>query len=182
MNFLTLLENGIQDIKQDFTESQLPVLLEKAVTLGGRVYVVANGGSAGLASHFATDLSKTFKIATAVFHDPGILTCFANDYGYDLAARKWLDINVDTEKDLVVGISSSGNSQNIVEVASFVIENGCDHFFLTGFLSNNRINQIIRKQNRFWVQSEIYNVVENLHTIYLLNAIEELIRQGNSSQ
>lgn len=182
MNFLTTLENGIQGIRKDFCGSQLPTLVKKTISLRGRVYVLANGGSAGLASHFATDLSKTFEVATAVFHDPGVLTCFANDYGYHLAARKWLEINVDTERDLVVAISSSGNSQNIVEIANFVIENKCDHFFLTGFSSDNRINQVIRKANRYWVESDVYNVVEALHTIYLLNMIEDLIKERSLTQ
>ena len=65
-----------------------------------------------MASHVAVDLAKQGKIKTINFNEPDLITCFANDYGYE----KWISKAIDfygEQGDLIILISSSGNSKNI---------------------------------------------------------------------
>ena len=88
-------------------------LIHNASQSNGIVYVIGNGGSAGIASHFSNDLMKALKIPSQTLYDSNLLTCLANDLGYENIFRyplhKLLRAN-----DLLVAISSSGKSPNIL--------------------------------------------------------------------
>ena len=75
---------------------------------GRKVILVGNGGSAAMASHVAVDLTKTAGIRAINFNEADLLTCFANDYGYENWVVKALEFYADPG-DLVVLISSSGD-------------------------------------------------------------------------
>ena len=68
--------------------------------------------------------------------------------------------------DMLVCISSSGNSANVVNAASFVKEEGGDVYAFTGFDAGNKLNEITGEHN-FWVDSKAYNVVESIHNLWL---------------
>ena len=85
----------------------------------GRVIVVGNGGSAAIASHIAIDLNNAAKIKALNLNDPSLITCYANDYGYENWVTKAL-VSLVQKDDVVVLISSSGNSMNIVNAAKFL--------------------------------------------------------------
>ncbi len=73
----------------------------------GCVFVVGNGGSAGIASHFAVDLLRTLKIAASTLTDACAVTCFGNDFGYDKVFSEQLRIKMHPQ-DLLIAISSYG--------------------------------------------------------------------------
>ncbi len=84
---------------------------------GGCIYFVGNGASASMACHFAVDILKNARLRTQVFTDPAMVTAMANDLGYDGVFAEplgWLM----KERDLLVAISSSGNSPNILRAAA----------------------------------------------------------------
>ena len=94
------------------------VLFKKCSKRKGRVVFFGNGGSAAIASHLSVDLNKNAKIQSISFNDPGIITCYANDFGYKNWISKTIELSL-TNKDVVVLISSSGKSLNILNAAKY---------------------------------------------------------------
>lgn len=105
---------------------------------GNTVFIVGNGGSAATASHFACDLSKgtrqegvpRFRVVALTDNIP-LLTAWANDANYDCIFAEQLTALV-RQNDVVVLISASGNSPNIVEAARAANDAGATTIALTG--------------------------------------------------
>lgn len=144
-------------------------LIRQVTKVGGIIYVIGNGGSAGIASHFCTDLLRTLGISAATFYDPGILTCFANDYGYENVFKMPLMKNM-RSNDLLVAISSSGQSKNIVEAAKAAKERKVTVITLSGFLLNNPLRKL--GDLNFWLESSDYGIVEMGHFFLLHTLID----------
>ena len=142
-------------------------LLNKIKKKNKKIIVIGNGGSAAIASHICVDYLKVAKIRCINFNDPSLITCFANDYGHS----NWMKegINHYGEKgDLLISISSSGKSKNIVNACKAARERKFSSIItLTGFAFNN---PVMRKGDiNFWVNSKVYNFIENTHQIILLS-------------
>ncbi len=90
--------------------------LVKIKNAKSKVYVIGNGGSAGIASHFSVDLINALKIPSLTLYDSNVMTCISNDYGYDQVFSHPLCLYLQPT-DLLVAISSSGSSQNILNAA-----------------------------------------------------------------
>lgn len=139
---------------------------------GNKAIIAGNGGSAAIASHVAVDLTKQAGIRTVNFNEPALITCFANDYGYERWVAKAIEFYGD-EGDLVILISSSGNSSNIVNAAQTAKRLGMQVITFTGFKADNALS---REGNlNFWLDSRAYNIVENTHQIWLLMVCDLLI-------
>jgi D-sedoheptulose 7-phosphate isomerase len=137
----------------------------------GCVYFLGNGGSSSIASHVATDLTKTCKIRSSTFNEANLITCYANDFGHD----NWMAEAIKSyanSKDKFVLISSSGQSKNIINAAKVALEINPEgvHCF-TGFSEENPVHKLCRG---VWVNSKNYNIVELAHLALLLNVVEEL--------
>jgi len=104
---------------------------------GGKVVLFGNGGSAADAQHLAGELVGQFALkrqafpAIALTTDTSILTAVANDYGYDAVFSRQVEALVN-EKDVVVGISTSGNSPNVIEAIKLAKTKGAKTIGLTG--------------------------------------------------
>ena len=96
------------------------------------VFIFGNGGSASIASHVSTDLNKVCNIKSRNFNEANHITCFSNDYGYDKWISETLKIYL-KKSDLVILISSSGNSKNIVNAAKYCSKKKIKLITLTGF-------------------------------------------------
>lgn len=144
-------------------------LLNQVSQVGGIVYVLGNGGSCGIASHFCTDLLRTLEISAATFTDSNILTCFANDFGYENVYKIPLLRNLKAS-DLLVLISSSGKSPNIVEAAKVAKERKVPVIGLSGFSSKNPLRKL--GDLNFWLNSEDYGLVEMGHFFLLHSVID----------
>jgi D-sedoheptulose 7-phosphate isomerase len=104
-----------------------------------QVFLFGNGGSAANANHLANDfiygVSKTFGSAlrvSALSANSAVLTCLANDEGYDNIYLHQLAVLANTG-DLVIALSGSGNSSNIVKALTWCRENGVESFAVIGF-------------------------------------------------
>ena len=134
-----------------------------------KVILVGNGGSAALASHVSVDLTKMCKIRAVNFNEADLLTCFSNDYGYENWVQKALSFYAD-KGDLVICISSSGQSKNIINGAKFAKKIGCKVVTLTGFNKNNKVRKI--GHINLWLDSKNYNLVEMTHHTWLLSIVD----------
>ncbi len=144
-------------------------LLLKVKKNNKKVIIAGNGGSAAIASHFSVDMTKNGKIKTINFNESDLITCFANDYGYENWLKNALKFYLD-EKDLVILISSSGNSKNMINAANFVKNKNNELITFTGFNGKNKLSKI-GKLN-FTVNSKSYNFIENTHQYWLLSLVD----------
>lgn len=137
---------------------------------GTRVLFVGNGGSAAIASHMATDWTKNGGFAATAFNDGATLTCLANDLGYDQVFARQIQAHA-RAGDLLIAISSSGNSPNILNAVSAARAKRCDVVTLSGFAPDNRLRS--RGDLNFWVPSPLYGFVELAH-LAICSAIFDL--------
>ena len=112
-NFYQKIYNEINDsLNQTDYESlnKISKIFKETKNKNKKVIIFGNGGSAAIASHVSVDLTKNAKIRSINFNEADLLTCFANDYGYEKVFAKSLEFYADTG-DIVVIISSSGESK-----------------------------------------------------------------------
>ena len=107
----SLLENDVSD-----SMIAMKKLLLQTRDNRNKVLITGNGGSAAMASHVSVDLTKQAGIRTVNFNEADLITCFANDYGYENWVAKALEFFGD-EGDVVILISSSGKSKNLINAA-----------------------------------------------------------------
>lgn len=145
-------------------------LLEEVIQRCGIVYVLGNGGSAGIASHFAADLIKTLKIPSQTLYDSNLLTCLANDWGYETAFSYPLS-KLLKPSDLLVAISSSGKSPSILNAVKEARTIGASVMTLSGFAQDNPLRQT--GDLNFWIDQSEYGLVETAH-FFLLHSMIDL--------
>ena len=136
----------------------------------GKVYFVGNGGSAAIASHMAVDWLNKAKFAAMAFNDLAALTCLANDYGYEHVFAK--QMKSCCFMDLLVAISSSGESESILNAVDVAIHARTPVVTLSGFDMDNTLRQ--RGDINFYVPSHDYGVVETVHLGILHTLLEAL--------
>lgn len=134
-----------------------------------RYFFVGNGASAAVASHLANDFSKALGIKASTFHDPALLTCFANDYGYEHWAAEAVKLYGNPE-DVLILISSSGRSKNIVNAAKTARSKGIKVIALTGPHPDPIL--IAESDIILQIDSQIYNVIECCHMIALCAVVD----------
>ena len=137
-----------------------------------KVIIIGNGGSAAIASHVSVDLTKNAKIRSINFNEADLLTCFSNDFGYEKVFSKSLEFFAD-KGDVVIIISSSGKSRNLIEAAKICKNKNILLCTLTGFSKSNPIRKI--GDINLWVNSKAYNIIENVHQIWLLSIVDKIL-------
>lgn len=139
---------------------------------GGKLILVGNGGSAAMASHVSVDFTKSAKIRAINFNEADLLTCFSNDYGY----QNWVSFALDAysdQHDVVILISSSGQSPNVINGALQAQKLGLKTVTLSGFESDNPLRKL--GDFNLWCDSRRYNIVEMTHHIWLLAIVDYII-------
>lgn len=150
---------------------------EKAaqILLGARrkknfVWWAANGGSLTIASHLSQDLLNKLDVKSLPLTDASLLTCMANDYGYEnvftTPFRKLM-----SKGDVLIAISSSGKSKNILNAVEVAKAKGCKIISLSGFNSDNPLWHK-KTDVGFYLPNNLYGIVEVGHLILLHGMIE----------
>lgn len=162
---LTDYESNIIDLHAGIKKTiGLILSLEKS---GGTLTFVGNGGSAAIASHQATDFIRTCGIRAYAPLDHSLLTCMSNDMGYENVFAHPLGILAKKE-DILIAISSSGQSTNILKAAEAMRAKGCPVITLSGFRPDNSLRKL--GDVNFYVPSESYRVVESAH-LFICNCL-----------
>jgi D-sedoheptulose 7-phosphate isomerase len=136
----------------------------------GIVYVIGNGGSAGIASHFSNDLMKALQIRSQTLYDSNLMTCLSNDIGYENVFSYPLS-HLLRREDLLVAISSSGKSPNILRAVEVALNKGTQVITLSGFRKSNPLSQL--GNLNFWIDQCDYGLVEMAH-FFLLHTVIDL--------
>jgi D-sedoheptulose 7-phosphate isomerase len=137
----------------------------------GSLYLVGNGGSAAVASHSVTDFLHVARLRAMTLHDASLITCMANDYGYDNAFARILS-TLAQPGDALIAISSSGKSPNICNAAAKVRELGGSVVTLSGFASDNPLRSL--GNFNIWLNSRDFGMVEIGHQFVLHNVADRL--------
>ncbi len=135
-----------------------------------KVLFCGNGGSAGICSHMATDFFKNGGIKALALNDSSALTCLSNDYGYEFVFSKQIEMIADAE-DVLVAISSSGRSENILKAVTAARAKKCHVVTLSGFKEDNPLRQ--SGDVNIHVSALDYGFVESAH-LALITAIIDL--------
>lgn len=148
----------------------------KAHEDGRRLLFIGNGGSATIASHMAVDFSKNGKLRAQAFNDSAFLTCLGNDLGYEEVFKAQIEMH-GVAGDLLVAISSSGRSPNILKAVAAAKSLGCPVVTLSGFSADNPLRSA--GDVNFYVPSDKYGYVELLHSV-LLHAVLDISMYGQA--
>ncbi|TSA11940.1 MAG: SIS domain-containing protein [Deltaproteobacteria bacterium] len=140
-------------------EQVASLLLERG-RAGNKLFFIGNGASAAISSHMATDFWKNGGIRAIAFNDGALLTCMGNDYGYDLVFAKPIEMFADAG-DVLIAISSSGQSPNILKGVAAAREQHCRVITLSGFQPDNPLRSL--GDYNFYVTANNYGPVEILH-------------------
>lgn len=136
-----------------------------------KIIICGNGGSAATASHVAVDLSKNANIRAINFNEADLITCLSNDYGY----KNWMSaaINLYADKnDVVVLLSCSGKSPNIVNAAKLAKKKKLKLITFSGIDKNNPLIKQNKRGINIWTNSKAYNQIEIIHHMILLTIID----------
>lgn len=144
-------------------------LIKKIKKKKKKILIFGNGAGQSIANHFAVDITKNAKIKSLVFTDGNHLTCYANDYGFENWIVKTIE-NYYNKGDLVILISASGRSKNIVNAAKYCILKKKLFFSLSGFGSKTPLRKLSYKN--IFVDSKSFNIIEILHLYILIQIID----------
>lgn len=156
---------------------QITDLLNQCRKNNGITYVIGNGGSAAIAGHAVIDMLNMGKLRAITLHDSATITCISNDYGYENVYQHQLK-NLIRPNDVLVAISSSGKSQNILNAASIAKELNAKVITLSGFSNNNPLRT--SGDINVWLDSSDYGLVEIGHAFILHNITDRLHFKGDA--
>ena len=172
------LEAFMQDEENLQKISQTGILMADAILNGGKIISCGNGGSMCDAMHFAEELTGRFKhdrpaLPAMSISDPSHLTCVANDYGFDYVFSRFVEA-LGNSNDILLAISTSGNSANIIKAAEVALEKGMTVIALTG-KTGGLLSKLADIEIR--VEGEKYSDrIQELH-IKVIHILIELIEQ-----
>lgn len=136
------------------------------------LYICGNGGSAGIAQHMTADFIKNGGLRTYNMYGSSTITCISNDLSYEYVFSKQLEL-LANDGDVLIAISSSGESENIVRsINTIKLLNGKVITF-TGFKENNRINKM--GDYNVYVPVENYGMVESIHNLVLQQIVDIIV-------
>jgi len=175
--FFALLHTCLRSTQARFEDERIPLAealkklrylcLKAQFARTNKVILIGNGGSSAIASHIATDYSKNGGIRTIAFNDAPTLTCLGNDFGIDEIFAKQLEFYA-LPGDVVIIVSSSGHSGNILRAAGQAFSMGLELVTFSGMNPNNVLRQ--KGLLSFFVPAKDYGLVELAH-LSLLHSI-----------
>lgn len=150
---------------------KLTNLIHQQSKFNRRIIIAGNGGSASIAAHICVDFCKELSLKAINFNEANLITCFANDYGYENWLKKALE-KYNQKNDLLILISSSGSSKNILNAAKYANKKKIKLVTFSGFSKNNKLKQL--GLLNLWCNSSSYNFVEMTHYIWLVSVVDFL--------
>jgi len=148
--------------------------IKLAGATGKALYFIGNGGSASITSHMSVDFWKTAGIKALAFTDPSLLTCISNDCGYPQVFQKPVEMFM-SEGDILIAISSSGRSENILNGVKAARSKGAGVITMSGFDKGNPLSSM--GDINFYVPSCHYGIVEVNHSL-ICHCILDTIMEG----
>lgn len=139
-----------------------------------QLFFVGNGGSSAIASHMTADFMKNGGMNTYSLYDQAVTTCMGNDYGYEYIFSRPLQFLI-REDDLIVAISSSGNSKNIINAVETAKSKKAEIITFTGFEEDNQLKQL--GDINVYVPCKKYGIVESIHNLILQQIVDMIMER-----
>ncbi|MBL7699628.1 MAG: SIS domain-containing protein [Chitinophagaceae bacterium] len=152
-------------------ERDIKAAVDLIKTKARSIFFLGNGGSNSICSHMMEDFMKLAGYPTYSFSDAALITCFANDFGYERAMAEWLKVFF-TENDVLVAISSSGESKNILNAVSYAKSKGGKVITLSGFKNDNSLKR--SGDINFHIDVSSYGIAECYHQVILHIILDSL--------
>ncbi len=171
-NSFDVYRNSINDSLKNISKDQINEsikILKQTIKNKGKIYIVGNGGSASIASHVSVDFAKVARVKSSTFNNSNLITCFANDYGYE----NWVVEAIKAymfKNDMLILISSSGKSKNILNAAKYCNKKSIQLITFSGFKKNNPLSKL--GLVNFHIDSNKYNFIEMAHHIILVYLVD----------
>jgi D-sedoheptulose 7-phosphate isomerase len=159
-----------QPVALDQAFLALEQILNETRAKDAALWWVGNGGSAAICSHLSQDVLNKLGIRSMNLNDASLITCMANDFGYSKVYEKPLRTLV-RDGDMLIAISSSGNSENILSCARLAKEKNMKLVTLSGFSEDNFLWNV-KSDISFYLPVDLYGLVEVGHEALLHSVIE----------
>lgn len=167
-----ILEKVLNDSQFSKKIIQIIELIDETLKNNQKIFIAGNGGSAADSQHFAAELVGRFERerkacnVSSLTTDTSIITSVSNDYGYEKIFSRQLE-GLANENDVFIGISTSGNSENIFEAVKYCKQNGIKVVGLLGkdggkIQEHSDISLVIPSENTARIQ-EMHEII--IHTI-----------------
>lgn len=153
-------------------ETGIKLLIERFLVHkkdSSKIFFIGNGGSSAIASHMTVDFLKNGGMNTYSLYDNAIMTCMGNDYGYEYVFSKPLDFLIE-KGDMLVAISSSGNSKNIINAIKVAKQKKIEVITFTGFNKENKAREL--GDINIYVPCKKYGIVESIHNLILQQIVD----------
>lgn len=153
-------------------------LILSVKSASGKAMVIGNGGSAAIASHVQNDLCKAVGLRAVGMYEVPLLTALSNDFSYEDVFEREIEFWAD-KGDLLIAISSSGRSENILRAVRTALRHECSVITLSGFHADNPLRRM--GHLNFYVPADTYGYVETAHAV-LTHLFTDYAMQLQSSQ
>lgn len=182
--YLKEFQNAVNSIECTAKDGALPVItavdqvvdrIEKLRDQARTMFWIGNGGSAAIAVHSTLDYFRTGNIKTQAFYDGPMMTCLGNDFGYQVVFQKPIELFA-TPDDILVALSSSGRSANILNAVTAARQRQCYIITLSGFKPDNPLRNM--GDLNFYVPVSHYGYVELAHSV-LCHSFLDLFMEKN---
>jgi D-sedoheptulose 7-phosphate isomerase len=157
-------ETGRQPITAEEGIRHVLLQLQEARAIDNQVYLIGNGGSAAIVAHVRNDLVSKACMRAHVLHESSLLTCMSNDHGYERAYAEMLERFL-RPGDILIAVSSSGRSENILQAVDVAHARGASTITLSGFSPQNPLRA--KGSINFWLPSNDYGEIEVGHQLIL---------------
>lgn len=174
MSSMRITNANSVELDSEIAMDDLLAMLKRMRASGETLYLVGNGGSAAVASHAVTDFMNVGKVRATTIHESSLLTCMANDYGYENAFSR-IASTLARAGDILIAISSSGRSLNIINTVEAFRRAGGHIITLSGFAHDNPLRN--GGDINIWLNAKDYGFVEIGHQ-FILHNIADRLRLG----
>ena len=180
--YIELVESGLKQIvvtnkdgKEISVDEALTLWAERAKRteeINGLTFFCGNGASATMSEHMSHDWFQNAKMNTYTCSETAHITAISNDVSYEEVFSYRIE-RVLSEKDILVTISSSGNSPNIVKALKAAREKGAFCITLSGMKEDNKSRTL--GDLNFYVPLQYYGLVESAHAVILHAALDNFL-------
>lgn len=143
----------------------------KKLKKNNKIITFGNGGSITSTIHFSNDFTKVINKKSISLSDSDLITCYSNDYGFENFVKQAIN-SYYVKNDLVILVSVSGESKNILSAAKFCVKKNINLITLSSFKNNNSLMKINNKGLNFHIKTNSYNIAEISHLIILLLSVD----------
>lgn len=161
-NYINKLKYTLDSLNID-NILNISMVFKETKSSNGKLIIFGNGGSATTASHFFSDFCKTLKYNAICLNDTSIITAYSNDFNFDYIFSEQLK-TICSKKDLVIGISTSGNSKNVINAFKIANKLNIKTLSFTGYGGGE-----LRKLSDYNINVDINDtqISEDIHLILI---------------